>query len=160
MEENKLPDINKIYEMLNWENTPELQQEGIRLAREIKDLSLLIMPYASVSVWENCANIICEKSDVELEPYLDKLLEWLMDLNWSGALTIAERLKIFSGEKLKIALEKAIIKSNQMTNDERLKWLDYLSELLDNKVLVSNLPEEIIILLKKHYHNWGNWCSE
>ena len=150
-----MPDINKIYEMLNWRNSPAVQLEGIRLLREINDLSLLIQPPADPSVWEHCAKVLCEKSDAELEPYLDGLLEWLQDLNWPGAMTIVERLKTFSGEKLKKPLENAIIKSNK-----GLMWQDYLSELLDNSVLVSNLSEEMLTLLKKHYHNWGSWYSE
>lgn len=155
-----MPDINKIYKMLSWKNSLAVQLEGIRLAREIYDLSLLIQPPADPSVWEQCAKVLCEKTDVELEPYLDELLEWLQDLNWPGALTIVERLKIFSGEKLKQPLENAIIKSNKMYSDEGLMWRDYLSELLDNSELVSALPKEILNLLKKHYHNWGSWCSE
>lgn len=155
-----MPDINKIYEMLNWRNSPAVQSEGIRLVREINDLSLLIQPPADPSVWEHCAKVLCEKSDAELEPYLDGLLEWLQDLNWPGAMTIVERLKTFSGEKLKKPLENAIIKSNKMSDNEGLMWQDYLSELLDNSVLVSNLSEEMLTLLKKHYHNWGSWYSE
>ena len=73
---------------------------------------------------------------------------------------IAERLKTFSGEKLKKPLENAIIKSNKMPNNERLMWQDYLSELLDNGVLATSLSKENFALLKKHYHNWGNWYSE
>lgn len=155
-----MPDMNKIYKMLSWKNSFEVQSEGIKLAREINDLSLLIQPPVDPSVWEHCAKILCEKTDAELEPYLDGLLEWLQDLNWPGALTIVERLKTFSGKKLKQPLEKAIIKSNTMYNNEGLMWRDYLSELLDNSELVSILPEEIFSLLKKHYHNWGNWYSE
>lgn len=155
-----MPDIHKIYKMLNWVNSSEVQLEGIRLAREIDDLSLLIQPHAAPSVWEHCANILSEKSDTELEPYLDGLLEWLQDLNWPGAITIAERLKIFNGIKLKKPLENAIIKSNKMSDNEGFMWQDYLSELLDNSVLASNLSEEILTLLKKHYHNWGSWYGE
>ena len=153
-------DIEEIYKMLNWENPPSIRLEGARLAREIHDLSLLIQPPAPPSVWEYCAEILSEKSDVALEPYLDKLLEWLQDINWPGAFTIANRLKIFSGEKLKQSLENAIAESNKMPNEERLRWIDYLSELLDNKELICNLSEEVLILLKKHYRNWGYWYSE
>lgn len=153
-------DIEKIYKMLNWENPPSIRLEGARLAREVHDLSLLIQPPAPPSVWEYCAEILSEKSDVALEPYLDKLLEWLQDINWPGAFTIANRLKIFSGEKLKQSLENAIAESNKMPNEERLRWIDYLSELLDNKELICNLSEEVLILLKKHYRNWGYWYSE
>ena len=153
-------DIEKIYKILNWENPPSIRLEGARLAREVHDLSLLIQPPAPPSVWEYCAEILSEKSDVALEPYLDKLLEWLQDINWPGAFTIANRLKIFSGEKLKQSLENAIAESNKMLNEERLRWIDYLSELLDNKELICNLSEEVLILLKKHYRNWGYWYSE
>ncbi len=156
----KMVDINKIYKMLNWENPPEVQLEGIRLAQEIKDLSLLIKPHADPSVWECCSNILYEKSDEELEPYLDGLLEWLQDLNWPGALTITERLKTLKSNKLKDSLEQAIVKSNKMPKDECLMWIDYLSELLDNKVIVANLSGDSLTLLKKHYHNWGSWRSE
>ena len=156
----KVLDINKIYEMLDWKNPSAVQRKGIKLAREIDDLSLLIQPPAVPSVWEHCAEVLCEKSDAELEPYLDELLEWLQDLNWPGAVMIAERLKTFSGEKLKKPLENAIIKSNKMPNNERLMWQDYLSELLDNGVLATSLSKENFALLKKHYHNWGNWYSE
>ncbi len=97
----KMNNINDIYKMLNWENSVEIQREGFRLAKKINDLSLLIMPPAPSSVWECCAQILSEKSDDELEPYLYKLFEWLQDLNWPGALTIVDRLNVFSSKKLK-----------------------------------------------------------
>lgn len=155
-----MPEISEIYKMLNWENPVAVQLDGISFAREISDLSLLIQPPAEPSVWEYCAKILCEKSDAELEPYLDKLLEWLQDLNWPGALTISERLKRFSGEKLKTPLENAVASSSKMPEKEGLMWLDYLSELLDNRTLAPNLSEKVLALLENHYHNWGRWYSE
>ena len=148
-----MPNINEIYRMLNWKNPSKVQSEGIRFAQEIKDLSLLIQPPSDPSVWEQCASIIYKKSDTELEPYLDELLEWLQDLNWPGAITIAERLKKFSGEKLKKPVENAIAKSNKMTEHERMMWLNYLSELLENNILAANLSEEALTSLKKHDNN-------
>ena len=92
-------DINQIYKMLNWKNPLEVQLKGICLARDIKDLSFLIKPPADSSVWEQCAKILCEKSNGELEPYLEKLFEWIEDLNWPGASDIYERLKKFCRDK-------------------------------------------------------------
>lgn len=46
MDEN----IKIIYNMLKWKNTPETIEEGKRSAREVKDLSLLIMPASEPSV--------------------------------------------------------------------------------------------------------------
>lgn len=153
-------DMQNIYKMLNWENTVETRTEGIRMAQEIKDLSLLIMPPAPPSVWECCAQILCEKSDMVLEPYLDSLLKWLQDLNWPGALLILDRLKIFSGKKLSIPFINCFISAVNLNDIEGLMWLDYLSELLDNKQLRAELPEEIINKLQEHYKNWGFWYNK
>ena len=146
--------------MLNWDNPEKIRSEGIRLAKEIEDLSLLIQPYADPSVWECCAEIICEKSDVILEPYLDGLLEWLQDLNLPGALTVLERLKGFSGKMLKQPFVKCYTRATALNNQEGLMWVDYLSELLDNNELKAELSNETIKRLQKHYHNWGAWYND
>ena len=100
-----------------------------------------------------------EKTDVVLEPYLDSLLEWLQDLNWPGALTILDRLKIFSGQKLKKPFIDRFAHANNLDNEEGLVILDYLSELLDNEELKAVLPKHIIEKLQKHYKNWGFWYN-
>ena len=153
-------DIENIYKMLNWENTDEIRTEGFHLAKKIEDLSLLILPPAVPSVWECCAQVLCEKTDMVLEPYLDSLLEWLQDLNWPGALIILDRLKIFSGEKLKKPFIDRFVYANNLNNEEGLMWLDNLSELLDNEELKAVLPKPIIEKLQKHYKNWGFWYDE
>lgn len=148
--------INNVYKMLNWKSSPEIRLEGIRLAKEISDLSLLITPPADSSVWECCAQILNEKSDLILEPYLNKLLEWLQDLNWPGALVILERLKSFSGEKLMNPFIDCCNRAINSDNEEGLMWLRYLSELLDNEYLKAKLPKEIIDKLQKHYQNFSS----
>ena len=155
-----MDDIQKIYKMLDLENTDETRAEGFRLAKKIEDLSLLILPPAAPSVWGCCARVLCEKSDIVLEPYLYSLLEWLQDLNWPGALIILDRLKIFSGEKLKKPFIDCVTYANKLNSKEGLMWLDYLSELLDNKELKAVLPKPIIEKLKKHYKNWGFWYND
>ena len=150
-------DIQNIYKMLNWENNNEIQAEGFSLAKEIEDLSLLILPPAAPSVWECCAQVLSEKTDTVLEPYLDSILEWLQDLNWPGALIILDRLKVFSGKKLKKPFIDRFTYARNLNNEEGLMWLDYLSELLDNEELKAELPKPIIEMLQKHYKNWGFW---
>lgn len=152
--------IQNIYEMLNWENSNEIRTEGFRLAKEINDLSLLILPPAAPSVWECCAQVLCEKSDIVLEPYLDDLLGWLQDLNWPGALRILDRLKIFSGKKLKRPFINLVTYAINLNNEEGLMWLDNLSELLDNEELKEELPKPIVERLQKHYKNCGFWYDE
>lgn len=155
-----MDDIQKIYQMLNWENPEEIQARGIRLAKEIEDLSLLILPPAAPSVWECCARILSEKSDLALAPYLARLLDWLRDLNWPGASIILDRLKKFPGEQLKEPFIAQLAQAKSLDNDEGLMWLDYLSELLDNEDLKAVLPKPIIEDLQKHYHNWAFWRKD
>lgn len=45
-------------------------------------------------------------------------------------------------------------------NEEGLRWLDYLSELLDNQELKQLLPNKTLEIMQKHYHNWGWWYEE
>lgn len=153
-------DINQIYEMLNFNNTQEIQLEGEVLAKKIRNLSLLIQPPAPPSVWEHCAKVLSEKSDAELEPYLKSLLEWLQDINWPGALIILDRLKLFSEKSLKNAFIECYSYASSIDNEEGLMWIDYLSELLDNEQLKVDLPKEMLDELQKHYHNWGFWYSD
>lgn len=154
-----MDNIHNIYKMMNWKNSTQIRAEGIRLAKDINDLSLLIQPPADPSIWECCAQILYEKSDSDLEPYLIGLLEWLQDLNWPGALIILERLKFFSGKKLKKAFTDCFARADNLNNNEGLIWLDYLSELLDNKELKAQLPKEISEKLQAHYRNWGAWYN-
>lgn len=155
--------INEIYRMLNWKSRFGDQLQGIKLARNLDDLSLIILPCAngeSKSVWENCARALYEISDEQLEKYLPSLLEWLQDLNWPGALIILDRLKIFLGEKLKKPFMDRFFYAENLNNEEGLMWLDVLSELLDNEELKAALPKQVIEKLQKHYKNWGFWYNE
>lgn len=155
--------IEKILDMLNWHQPEEVQQQGIILAASVKDLTPFLQPVNAKhnkNVWENCAMILITRSDEELVPYLPRLLEWLQDLNWPGALIILDRLKIFSGEKLKRPFMELFVYANSLHNEEGLMWLDSLSDLLDNEQLKAMLPKEATKTLQKHYHNCGFWWDD
>ena len=158
--EGDYPRRHTIYDMLYCNEADEAYKEGMRLARELEDISLLIMPPALPLVWERCAQILSEKSDSILEPYLPQLLEWLQDLNWPGALVILDRLKLFSGEKLKTPFLELVTYAIGLKSEEGLMWLDSLSELLDNGQLKAMLPKEVTKTLQKHYHNCGFWWDD
>ena len=152
--------INEIYKLLNWQSSVDEQVKGIRLARNLDDLSLLILPYAngeSKGLWENCAKALSEISDDRLEKYLPSLLEWLQDLNWPGALIILDRLKVFNGKKLEKPYIERVTYASNLNSEEGQMWLDYLSELLDNEELKAELPKPILEKVQKHYKNWGFW---
>lgn len=89
--------IDYIMNLLDWNNSNEIQSEGIYLAREIKCINVFLQPgkpYGK-NVWDNCAKILSERTNEELEPYLSDLMEWLQDMNWPGAFCILERLQQF-----------------------------------------------------------------
>lgn len=89
-------DITEIMDMLDWHMPYEIQSKGIFLARDTETIIPFIQPLApkhNKNVWGNCAQIIAERSDEELKPYLVELLEWLQDMNWPGALCILNRLQ-------------------------------------------------------------------
>ncbi len=87
--------IDKIYGMLSWNSNERVQSRGIKKAKKIKSLNVFILPLlpeGSKSVWENCAKVLYDKSDEELQIYLIHLFEWLQDMNWPGADLIFKRL--------------------------------------------------------------------
>lgn len=122
--------IDYIMELLDWNNDAEQQQEGIRLAREVKCLNAFLQPGAPYSkrVWGNCAKILAERTDEELSWHLLSLLEWLQDMNWPGAFCILDRLKEFEKDKrfdcmLKISRKKARLLQDEVW-EENLRMLD------------------------------------
>ena len=87
--------IDYILSLLDWNNSDEEQEKGVKLAKDIKCISAFIQPghpYGK-NIWDNCAKILAERGDKELEPHLIELLEWLQDMNWPGAFCIFDRLK-------------------------------------------------------------------
>jgi hypothetical protein len=150
--------IDEIMEMLDGNNNKEIQQNGIKLAEGIKSINAFILPLhpkCNKNVWENCARILALRSDEELSPYFTRLLEWLQDINWPGALIILERLKKVSKvNSLLFAMEYNVQKAIAYNSWEDKIWLSAVSQLLDNDKLNNALPKEILKVLRKYYHNW------
>ena len=108
--------IDKIFEYLSWENEEDVQKKGIELASKINNLSVLIMPVESKSIWENCAKVLINKSDDELHLYYVELFAWLQDMNWPGAYLIYDRMMCASVEKFFVAYQYSLSVAMQ-TND-------------------------------------------
>ena len=157
-----MKNIDIIMKMINWNSPRLVQRLGVKCAGKIADMRSFIQPdnYGNKAVWNNCATILYNQPDNKLEPYLDEILKWLQDINWPGAFTIIERLNKYSGDKLKESLENAVSKAIKMPYEDGMMWLDYLSELLDNKLLASLLSSDTLFILKGHYHRWGSWYDE
>ena len=126
--------IDKIFEQLSWNNSEEIQQAGIETAKEIKYLSVFIMPIENKSVWENCAKILASKTDDELKLYYFQLFEWIKDMNWPGADLIYDRLLVASGEDILSAYRYSVSiaeKINDYTWKRVLK--DFYSDYIMKK---------------------------
>ena len=110
-------DIIEVMNMLDWHMPPEIQAQGISLARNIETITPFMQPMTkehNKNVWENCAKIISEKSDEKLRPYLVELLEWLQDMNWPGAFCILDRLQKYSdNNSISIAINICIKKARE-----------------------------------------------
>lgn len=145
--------IDKIIEMLDEGNSIKLQEKGIKLGKKVKNINAFILTM-NFGAWENCAKILASKTDEELSPYLSNLLVWIQDLNWPGAMIILDRMKKFKEVKKLSFNVKEIVKiayGEQRECDEI--WLMYISELLDNKELREELPEETLNILRSYYYN-------
>ena len=56
-------DIDTLFEMMDEGQPVEVQEEALREARKIKSLSVFMQPIEYKWSWENCAKVICEKTD-------------------------------------------------------------------------------------------------
>ena len=121
--------IDKIMDMLDWNRCADIQERGIWLAQQVESIDVFIQPNNekyNKNVWDNCAKIVCDKSDQELRPYLMRLLEWVQDLTWPGAVLIGTRLKRYSRDE---AFESAMADCIQAAKKAR-NWA-WLENLLD-----------------------------
>lgn len=95
--------IDYIMDLLDWNNSIEKQEQGIKLAENVKCINVFLQPgsrHYGKNVWDNCAKILSARSNEELSPYLIELMEWLQDMNWPGAFCILDRLKGMVNEQL------------------------------------------------------------
>lgn len=89
-------DIDYIMDLLDWNNHTDKQEQGIKLAQNVKCINAFLQPSNQAhgkNVWDNCAKILSKRTNEELSPYLIELMEWLQDMNWPGAFCILDRLK-------------------------------------------------------------------
>ena len=152
-------DNGEILRMLDWNNSETVQARGIQLARKCKDLSAFMQPTfcdCNKNVWDNCAKIVCERSDLELQPYMLQLLEWIQDFNWPGAILIFERLKSCSGDVLIKPFLQAVQRALN-DKDRNEEWLYHLSAYIRRPDIYKALSDAQINILEKMYvYFWGD----
>lgn len=143
-----MTDIDRIMYLIDWKRSPNEQSEGIFLARDVVCINAFFQPVGpgySKSVWENCATIICERSDEELLPYILNMILWIQDLNWPGAAQIQQRLIAFRNVSRLVLVLNSIVPALEKL--EETSWLQFISDLLSNQQLgqvINNNTREIL----------------
>lgn len=141
-------DREKLVQMMDWHQNKNVQLYAMRKAMEDSNIEYWIQPGYYKYSWENCAKVIAGKDDQSLSKYLQKILSWLQDMNWPGALIILERLKKFDPLLLKNDLEKTILIANQQAEVE---WLEALSEFWDIQEIRNILENPAKAILENIY---------
>lgn len=121
--------IDYIMGLIDWNNSIEMQKSGIMLAKEVKCINVFLQPgkpYGK-NVWDNCAIILSDRTDEELEPYLIALLEWLQDMNWPGAYCIFNRIQKYNNKEYLLIAINYCIKIATALDDE--VWKNNLNNL-------------------------------
>ena len=145
-----MTDIDRIIYLIDWNKTDSEQQLGITLAREVTCLKAFCRPIGpgyGKNVWENCAVILSERTDSELNPYLWDMLLWLEDLNWPGAETIQNRLIQFNDVHILCILMDKLVPALEKLNET--SWLIFLRDLLENRNLKYALSENTVHILER-----------
>ena len=128
-------------EHLNWHCSAEQQAAARKYFVEDfeGDLSSLIQPFGEKGYWNNAALVFAEIGSPRIDPYLPKLLNWLMDMNWPGASVIFELLSGIDELVLAPALKGSIATAISEGDED---WFDSLHEL---SVCIGGeeLPKEI-----------------
>lgn len=125
--------VDEIMDMLDWNNSLEMQRKGVELAKGIKCINVFLQPMHkehNKNVWNNCAIILSERTDEELAPYLLHLFSWIKDLNWPGAYCILNRLNEFKRDSMFCFAYQESVKAAKKLDDEI--WLEVLFELVHN----------------------------
>ena len=89
-------DVDYIMSLIDWNQSSEKQKTGIQMAKNIQSINVFLQPCNknyNKNVWDNCAQILSERTDDELSFYFEELMCWLQDMNWPGAFCILDRLK-------------------------------------------------------------------
>ena len=147
-------ELSRAFDLIKWDRTQEEQEKGIKMANKIEIIEEFILPVYPMynkNVWGNCAKILSNKTDAELTPYLDKILEWLQDLNWPGTYVIIERLSHFESSLL---LKPYISAINKAKITDEQEWYKHLTVLIKNESLLKKLPTVLSEEIYKAYKDF------
>lgn len=124
----KRSDIDTLFDCLDRDETPEIQQKGIEMARSVERLSVFLRPQESRRTWKNCAVILSQRTDEELSGYVDELFEWVRDSACPGASIIRGRLSRMAPQFLISAFSRSVIAAREAGDTFRIYSLKTFAE--------------------------------
>jgi len=125
--------IEQEIENLDWNIDKRLQIKAIKELEKIddRDIGLLIMPRIGKRVWENASKVFLGMDRNRIERIFPLLFEWLMDLNWPGALNIIEVLSNVPADTLLPIIKEKLLEAEK---DKDFQWIGGMKRLVDNIV--------------------------
>ncbi|NOU98648.1 DUF5071 domain-containing protein [Paenibacillus planticolens] len=135
-------DVNQLLSYLRRDTPHDQHQFAKEQLKQLQDLELklLVQPLDKMH-WESAADLLIEIGYPRVKFILSGLLEWIMDMNWPGAIKISELL--FSIKEPLIPFIREALKTNDAI------WQYWIIEcILKNwsEDLVRQLDEELIHL--------------
>ena len=144
--------IDSILQSLSWNNSEDVIALGLEKARMIYCLKAFFQPISPIygkDTWENCARVICEKSDDILRNYTEDMLKWLQDLTWPGAQQILDRLLNMKSTSMLVSDLDTLVPVLRYIEDEQ--WLMNIRQLLDNPNIQQHLKNDTVKILCECY---------
>lgn len=147
--------IDSILQSLSWNNSDSIIAQGLENAKKTYCLKAFFQPISPIygkDTWENCAKVICEKSDDILRYYSEDMLKWLQDLTWPGAQQIMDRLLNMKSTSMLVYNLDTLVPVLRYIGDEQ--WLMNIRQLLDNPNIHQHLKNDTVKILSECYDNY------
>lgn len=127
-----------IIEMLNCDNSGEVQQKGIELALAENDLDFVMYHSSDPTYATNCAKIITSLDYDKCKKYIGDLFTWIESFNNVGAEDIYDYLKKAPEEIISEELVLAKKFAMRHNNVDALSILSMLEKERYNKTVAEN----------------------
>jgi len=137
--------IHELIKFLHWDTPKSVIENVIKELVQIDNqyLPFLLQPMGK-AYWDNAALVLSEIEYVRLEPLIPGMIEWMRDLNWPGAMTIANLLCNI-GEAVVPHLKIYFLESD----DQLISWI--LSEIVGDwpKTFVVHVQTDLVRLAQR-----------
>lgn len=141
----------RVLEMLDRHNEPETQKQGLKLAAQLEDISMLLRPAGRLTLWENCAEALRQRTDEELSGYVPELFQWLKG-DGPGGGAIYDRLSVMPTAQLAAAFSQSLAEARAAKDTRWTASLQFFA--MEKPALLKSLPEEQRDFLTCWRGNW------